>query len=88
MRVSAYAAARRPSPMAPAVEYIVFLLAVLLILGIGVWLVGERHAARREAQLVCAREVRLEVQRKPFLRGVVQHPDPCFTLARMRGEPL
>ena len=72
--------------MSAGVEYVGFLLAVLLVLGLGVWLVGERHAARREAQVMCEREVRLEVQRKPLLRGVVQHPDPCLTLARMRGE--
>ena len=71
----------------PAVEYVGVLIAVLCILVIGLWLFGERYAARREAQAVCAREVKLEVQRRPILGNVVPATDPCSTLARMRGEP-
>ena len=44
------------------------------------------EAEIQQAQGLCAREVRLEVQRRPFLRHVVPLADPCLTLARMRGE--
>ena len=84
--VSRYAAARRSSPLRPVVEYVALLLLVLLIFGLGLWLVGERHAARREAQIICEREVRLEIHRRPVLRHVVPLADPCLSLARMRGH--
>lgn len=86
MSARAFSAARRVSPFTPPVEAITLLLAVLLILGIGVWLVGERHAARRAVQAGCVREVQVEIRRRPMLRNVVPAADPCLTLARMRGE--
>ena len=90
--IARYAAARRPSPspFIPAVEYFLLLAAAFLVLTatllVGVRLVSDRHAARRETQAVCAREIQLEMKRRPHLHNVVLAAEPCRTLARMRGE--
>ena len=84
--IARYAAARRPSPLRPGAEYVALFLLVLSILGVGLWLVGDRHAARREAQIMCVREIQIEIRRRPILGNVVPAAEPCITLARIRGE--
>ena len=84
--IARYAAARRPSPFAAVIEYGGLVVLLLIVIGIALWLVNGRHAARAEAQAVCAREVQLEIKRRPHLDNVVRLADHCLSLARMRGH--
>lgn len=79
-------AGRRRSPFTPGVNAALIGGALAVLVGSNLWLIAERHAARRVAQAACREQQRAEIQRKPVLVHTVRLADECATVRRMRGE--
>mgnify|MGYP001558906136 FL=1 len=70
----------------PGVNAILIGVGLAVFIGANVWLITDRHHARRIAQAACAAQARAEVARKPILATTVRLADECLTLRRGRGE--
>ena len=79
-------AARRLFPFWTWVNGTLIAVALLIAIGVNLWLITDRHTAYQSQQRMCAEEIRVEIRRKPILANTVRLADACATLRRMRGQ--
>lgn len=73
-------------PIAKALTVLGWLTLAAAIVGPGTWAVTKARHAEAEKRAVCKQAITVLMGRQPLMNRTVPAPDPCRTLARMRGE--